>query len=225
MSRATNSPGIVTRANILQALASATKKLPSLTTPDNCELRKKVASPASRRAVASDDAHGHGSRRHCRSVGACPHDRAEESARLMQNSRLVSAQSLTIVQRVGGSHSATSSLSRCCRAAQALEKRASRLKREIELDRRRPAQIQSTNHRHNYGQLLIWCLRQNHVLRDLGHVRGNGRARRSDGRRSPIGRCQSGRCKPPLYVEFRKDGVPVDPGPWWAVNEGQKVRG
>jgi hypothetical protein len=28
-----------------------------------------------------------------------------------------------------------------------------------------------------------------------------------------------------LYVEFRKDGVPVHPGPWWAVNEGQKVRG
>jgi septal ring factor EnvC (AmiA/AmiB activator) len=28
-----------------------------------------------------------------------------------------------------------------------------------------------------------------------------------------------------LYVEFRKDGIPVDPGPWWAVNEGQKVRG
>ena len=31
--------------------------------------------------------------------------------------------------------------------------------------------------------------------------------------------------QPVLYVEFRKDGVPVDPGPWWAVNEGQKVRG
>jgi septal ring factor EnvC (AmiA/AmiB activator) len=28
-----------------------------------------------------------------------------------------------------------------------------------------------------------------------------------------------------LGVEFRKDGVPVDPGPWWATNEGQKVRG
>jgi septal ring factor EnvC (AmiA/AmiB activator) len=27
-----------------------------------------------------------------------------------------------------------------------------------------------------------------------------------------------------LYVEFRKDGVPVDPG-WWVANEGQKVRG
>ena len=31
--------------------------------------------------------------------------------------------------------------------------------------------------------------------------------------------------QPVLYVEFRKDGVPVDPGPRWAVNEGQKVRG
>jgi septal ring factor EnvC (AmiA/AmiB activator) len=30
---------------------------------------------------------------------------------------------------------------------------------------------------------------------------------------------------PLLYVEFRKDGIPVDPGPWWAANEGQKVRG
>ncbi len=28
-----------------------------------------------------------------------------------------------------------------------------------------------------------------------------------------------------LYVEFRKDGTPVDPGPWWAANEGEKVRG
>ena len=31
--------------------------------------------------------------------------------------------------------------------------------------------------------------------------------------------------QPVLYVEFRKGGVPVDPGPWWAANEGQKVRG
>ncbi len=30
-------------------------------------------------------------------------------------------------------------------------KNAARLKREIEFDRRRAAQIQSTNHRHNYG--------------------------------------------------------------------------
>jgi septal ring factor EnvC (AmiA/AmiB activator) len=31
--------------------------------------------------------------------------------------------------------------------------------------------------------------------------------------------------QPVLYVEFRKDGMPVDLGPWWAANEGQKVRG
>ena len=36
--------GIVTRANILQALASATKKLPPLMTVDDSELRKKVVS-------------------------------------------------------------------------------------------------------------------------------------------------------------------------------------
>ena len=31
--------------------------------------------------------------------------------------------------------------------------------------------------------------------------------------------------QPILYVEFRKDGTPIDPSPWWATNEGEKVRG
>ena len=31
--------------------------------------------------------------------------------------------------------------------------------------------------------------------------------------------------QPVLYVEFRKDGTPIDPGPWWAASEGEKVRG
>ena len=31
--------------------------------------------------------------------------------------------------------------------------------------------------------------------------------------------------QPVLYVEFRKDGTPIDPGPWWAATEGEKVRG
>jgi septal ring factor EnvC (AmiA/AmiB activator) len=31
--------------------------------------------------------------------------------------------------------------------------------------------------------------------------------------------------QPVLYVEFRKDGTPVDPGPWWAASEVEKVRG
>ncbi len=31
--------------------------------------------------------------------------------------------------------------------------------------------------------------------------------------------------QPQLYVEFRKDGVSIDPAPWWAVTESRKVRG
>jgi len=31
--------------------------------------------------------------------------------------------------------------------------------------------------------------------------------------------------RPVLYIEFRKDGVPIDSSPWWAANEGKKVRG
>jgi murein hydrolase activator len=30
---------------------------------------------------------------------------------------------------------------------------------------------------------------------------------------------------PVLYVEFRKDGGPIDPGPWWAKSQSEKVRG
>jgi septal ring factor EnvC (AmiA/AmiB activator) len=30
---------------------------------------------------------------------------------------------------------------------------------------------------------------------------------------------------PVLYVEFRKDGGSIDPGPWWAKSQGEKVRG
>jgi septal ring factor EnvC (AmiA/AmiB activator) len=35
----------------------------------------------------------------------------------------------------------------------------------------------------------------------------------------------TGASQPVLYVEFRKDGVPVDSSPWWATSEGEKVRG
>jgi septal ring factor EnvC (AmiA/AmiB activator) len=31
--------------------------------------------------------------------------------------------------------------------------------------------------------------------------------------------------QPILYVEFRKDGIPIDPSPWWVTTEGEKVRG
>lgn len=31
--------------------------------------------------------------------------------------------------------------------------------------------------------------------------------------------------QPVLYIEFRKDGTPIDPGPWWATGKSEKVRG
>ncbi|HEX2654470.1 MAG TPA: peptidoglycan DD-metalloendopeptidase family protein [Xanthobacteraceae bacterium] len=34
-----------------------------------------------------------------------------------------------------------------------------------------------------------------------------------------------GSSQPVLYVEFRKDGTPIDPSPWWATNDSEKVRG
>lgn len=35
----------------------------------------------------------------------------------------------------------------------------------------------------------------------------------------------SGSRQPILYVEFRKDGAPVDPDPWWMTTGNEKVRG
>ena len=34
-----------------------------------------------------------------------------------------------------------------------------------------------------------------------------------------------GAAQPILYVEFRKDGAPIDPSPWWAKADLEKVRG
>ncbi len=34
-----------------------------------------------------------------------------------------------------------------------------------------------------------------------------------------------GASQPVLYIEFRKDGTPVDPSPWWAATNSEKVRG
>jgi len=87
----------------------------------------------------------------------------------------------------------------------------------------------------NYGQLLILNAGGGyHVLLagmerisvDLGQfvVTGEPVAVMGGGAQSAVAKA-GGESQPVLYVEFRKDGVPVDPGPWWAVNEGQKVRG
>jgi septal ring factor EnvC (AmiA/AmiB activator) len=42
---------------------------------------------------------------------------------------------------------------------------------------------------------------------------------------SSKGTSEVGTSQPVLYVEFRKDGTPVDSGPWWAKKESEKVRG
>ena len=34
-----------------------------------------------------------------------------------------------------------------------------------------------------------------------------------------------GSSQPVLYVEFRKDGTPIDPNPWWATQDSEKARG
>jgi septal ring factor EnvC (AmiA/AmiB activator) len=87
----------------------------------------------------------------------------------------------------------------------------------------------------NYGQLLILNAGGGyHVLLagmerisvDLGQfvVTGEPVAVMGGGALSTVA-IALGSSKPVLYIEFRKDGTPVDPGPWWAAGEGEKVRG
>ena len=87
----------------------------------------------------------------------------------------------------------------------------------------------------NYGQLLILNAGGGyHVLLagmertsvDLGQfvVTGEPVAVMGGGAQSTVA-VMLGNSQPVLYVEFRKDGIPVDPGPWWAASEGEKVRG
>jgi septal ring factor EnvC (AmiA/AmiB activator) len=33
----------------------------------------------------------------------------------------------------------------------------------------------------------------------------------------------AGSTQPVLYIEFRKDGTPIDPAPWWAMTGSEKV--
>jgi septal ring factor EnvC (AmiA/AmiB activator) len=34
-----------------------------------------------------------------------------------------------------------------------------------------------------------------------------------------------GAAQPILYIEFRKDGAAIDPGPWWTKADIEKARG
>jgi septal ring factor EnvC (AmiA/AmiB activator) len=88
----------------------------------------------------------------------------------------------------------------------------------------------------NYGQLLILNAGSGyHVLLagmdrisvDLGQfvVTGEPIAVMGGGGGQVPATLAAGSAQPVLYVEFRKDGTPVDPGPWWATSDGEKVRG
>ncbi len=87
----------------------------------------------------------------------------------------------------------------------------------------------------SYGQLLILNVGSGyHVLLagmdrisvDLGQFVLTGEPVAVMGSGSHIAAIlATGSSQPVLYIEFRKDGIPVDPGPWWAAGEGEKVRG
>ena len=87
----------------------------------------------------------------------------------------------------------------------------------------------------SYGQLLILNAGGGyHVLlagmerisADLGQFVLTGEPVAVMGSGSQVSAAGAARSKQPvLYVEFRKDGTPIDPSPWWATNEGEKVRG
>jgi septal ring factor EnvC (AmiA/AmiB activator) len=88
----------------------------------------------------------------------------------------------------------------------------------------------------NYGQLLILNAGSGyHVLLagmdrisvDLGQfvVTGEPVAVMGGGGGQLPAALAASSGQPVLYVEFRKDGTPVDPSPWWATSEGEKVRG
>ncbi len=87
----------------------------------------------------------------------------------------------------------------------------------------------------SYGQLLILNAGGGyHVLLagmerisvDLGQFVLTGEPVAIMGSGAQVSAAGATRSKQPvLYVEFRKDGIPIDPSPWWATNEGEKVRG
>ncbi|MEX0752335.1 MAG: peptidoglycan DD-metalloendopeptidase family protein [Xanthobacteraceae bacterium] len=88
----------------------------------------------------------------------------------------------------------------------------------------------------SYGQLLILNTGSGyHVLMagmerisvDPGQfvVTGEPVAAMGGGSRIAAATAGTSSSQPILYVEFRKDGTPIDPSPWWATGKSEKVRG
>ena len=88
----------------------------------------------------------------------------------------------------------------------------------------------------SYGQLLIMTMGDGYyvVLAGLAHIdvapgqfvlTGEPLGAMGDGTVRAASAIALGASDPVLYVEFRKDGAAIDPAPWWAKAELQKVRG
>ena len=88
----------------------------------------------------------------------------------------------------------------------------------------------------SYGQLLIINAGQGYYVILAGMERinvevgqfvlaGEPVAAMGDGTVKTAAAIAIGAAQPILYVEFRKDGAAIDPGPWWAKPDIQKVRG
>ncbi|HVZ13725.1 MAG TPA: peptidoglycan DD-metalloendopeptidase family protein [Bauldia sp.] len=88
----------------------------------------------------------------------------------------------------------------------------------------------------SYGQLLIINAGDGyHVLLagmeridvQLGQfvLAGEPVAAMASQRLASVGPVNLGGTQPVLYIEFRKDGAPIDPAPWWAASNVEKVGG
>jgi septal ring factor EnvC (AmiA/AmiB activator) len=86
----------------------------------------------------------------------------------------------------------------------------------------------------NYGQVLILnagggyhivLAGMDRISVDVGQFVLTGEPVAIMGSGSQAASLALGSSQPVLYIEFRKDGTPVDPSPWWAASEGEKVRG
>lgn len=88
----------------------------------------------------------------------------------------------------------------------------------------------------SYGQLLIMTMGDGYhvVLAGLARsdvvpgqfvLAGEPLGAMGDGSARAAAAIALGAGEPVLYVEFRKDGAAIDPAPWWAKAELQKVRG
>lgn len=88
----------------------------------------------------------------------------------------------------------------------------------------------------SYGQLLIINAGGGYYLLLAGMERinvglgqfvlaGEPVATMGDGSKTTATSVGSETTQPVLYIEFRKDGVSIDPSPWWATSTDEKVRG